>query len=63
MDTETTDFEEVLPCAEKLVFLTKKEAQGSVVVVEYQHGTKVKPYKCVYCKLWHLATDYDEDNK
>lgn len=49
-----------LPCAEKLAFDTKDAAQASAVVVRYQHDTKVKPYKCRYCQLWHLASDYGD---
>lgn len=46
-----------LPCAEKIVFDTKKAAQTAATVAMFQHGTKLKPYKCQYCDLWHLASD------
>ena len=49
-----------LPCSEKLAFDAKHDAEASAVVVRYQHGTKVKAYKCQYCYLWHLASDYDD---
>jgi hypothetical protein len=49
-----------LPCADKLTFGTKDEASASAVVVQYQHGTKVRPYQCKYCSLWHLTSDYNE---
>jgi len=43
-------------CNEKLAFNTKKEAEASAVVANYQHGTKLKVYKCKDCGLWHLAS-------
>lgn len=57
---ENQEYEEVLPCAEKLAFNTKREAQASAVVAMHQHGTKLKTYKCRYCDLWHLASDYED---
>lgn len=48
---------ELLPCADKIVFDTKKAAQTAATVAMYQHGTKLKPYKCQHCGLWHLASD------
>jgi hypothetical protein len=48
--------DEVLPCADKLAFDTKKEAQNAALVADYQHGTKFKVYKCQHCGLWHLAS-------
>ncbi|HUD03571.1 MAG TPA: hypothetical protein VMR51_02170 [Patescibacteria group bacterium] len=44
-------------CQEKLAFDTKKQAEMSAVVAEYQHGTKLKVYKCKNCGLWHLASN------
>lgn len=49
-----------LPCSDKLAFDTKQEATGSAVAVRYQRGTKLRPYKCKYCGLWHLTSDYEE---
>lgn len=46
----------VLPCADKLSFDTKAEAEGSATVAEWQYGNKLKTYKCGYCELWHLAS-------
>jgi hypothetical protein len=46
----------VLPCADKLVFDTEKQAKVAANVAEYQHGTKLKAYKCRHCGLWHLAS-------
>ena len=50
--------EETKNCHDKLAFDTKKEANASAVVAEYQHGTKLKVYKCKDCNLWHLASDF-----
>lgn len=50
--------EEALPCADKLAFDTKEQAEAAATVAEYQHGTKLKPYVCNHCGLWHLSTDY-----
>lgn len=47
-----------LPCAEKSVFDTKKEADSAGLAADWQHGATLKAYKCRYCGLWHLATDY-----
>jgi hypothetical protein len=47
-------------CQEKLAFGSKKQAEASAVVVGYQHGTKVKPYLCKECGLWHLASDFGD---
>ncbi len=56
------DIEEptALPCEGKLAFDTKKQAEASAVVADYQHGTKLKVYVCRYCGLWHLASHYNE---
>ncbi len=53
------EYEEILPCAGKLTFDTKKAAQATATTAGYQRGAKVQPYKCLHCNLWHLATDYD----
>jgi len=45
-----------LPCAEKLAFDTKKEAQAAATTVEWQRDIKLKPYKCRHCGLWHLTS-------
>jgi hypothetical protein len=49
-----------LPCADKLVFGTKQEAQAAATVAEYRYATKLKPYTCRYCSLWHLASNYSD---
>jgi len=48
--------DEVLPCANKLVFDTQKQAQAAATTALYQHGTKLKTYVCVHCGLWHLSS-------
>lgn len=57
---DNSEFEDVLPCAGKLAFDTKREAQATATTVEYQRGAKVRPYKCRYCQLWHLSSDYSD---
>jgi len=51
-----TEENEALPCSEKLAFDTYKEAEAAAIVAEYQHGTKLRPYECRYCGLWHLTS-------
>jgi len=48
-----------LQCSEKLAFDTKQQAEAAATVAAYQHGSKVKPYVCRDCGLWHLSSDYD----
>jgi hypothetical protein len=48
-------------CAEKLSFDTEQAARASAVAVEWQRGTKLKPYHCRLCGLWHLTTRAGED--
>jgi hypothetical protein len=50
--------EDALPCADKLTFDTKAQATATATAVAYQRGSKLKPYICQHCKLWHLASDY-----
>ncbi|HSX29583.1 MAG TPA: hypothetical protein VLE73_03425 [Candidatus Saccharimonadales bacterium] len=45
-----------LPCAEKLAFDTKQQANAAATVAAYQHGTQLHAYKCHHCGLWHLAS-------
>jgi hypothetical protein len=55
------DEPEILPCADKLAFDTKGQAEVAANVADYQHGAKLKVYKCRHCGLWHLASDYTVD--
>lgn len=45
-----------LPCANKLAFDTQKQANAAATVTQYQHGTKLKSYRCRHCQLWHLSS-------
>lgn len=45
-----------LPCHEKMVFESKLAAEGVAAAAKWQHNADVKPYKCQYCNLWHLAS-------
>lgn len=47
-------------CDDKLAFDTQKQAQTAATVAQYQHGSKLKPYHCRECGLWHLTTDYTD---
>lgn len=47
-----------LPCVDKIAFDSQKAAQAAATVARYQHGIRVKPYRCKYCNLWHLATTW-----
>ncbi len=47
---------ETLPCVDKLVFDTRRQANAAAQTAEYQHGTKLKTYLCRYCELWHLSS-------
>ncbi len=47
-----------LPCADKLAFDSKKQADAAVVVAKHQHNTDVASYRCQHCELWHLRTVY-----
>ena len=49
--------EAVLPCAEKITFDSQRQANAAAVAAAYQHGTKLKSYRCRYCQLWHLASN------
>jgi hypothetical protein len=51
--------EKLLPCADKLAFDTKKQAEGSAAAIKFQRGTKLRAYNCKFCDLWHLASDFD----
>ncbi len=53
MDTPDSD---ALPCSGKLVFDTQRQAKATANVAQYQHGTKLKAYKCRHCQLWHLSS-------
>lgn len=45
-----------LPCAEKMTFDSRKEAEGAATALQWQHGSQLKAYKCTNCGLWHLSS-------
>lgn len=45
-----------LPCAEKLAFDTRRQAQAAATVAAYQHGAQLQVYQCRHCGLWHLSS-------
>lgn len=47
---------EALACADKITYDTKTQAEGAAAAIEWQRGTKLKPYKCHHCQLWHLSS-------
>ena len=50
------DTENTLPCADKMVFDSQKEAQSTALAADWQHGASLKSYRCRYCHLWHLSS-------
>lgn len=52
LDTTNTS----LPCQDKLGFDTQKQAKVAAMVADYQHGAKLKVYRCKHCQLWHLSS-------
>ncbi len=50
------DEELIVPCAQKLAFDTKKQADTAALVAKHQHGTVLKSYRCRHCGLWHLSS-------
>lgn len=55
MDNESTVAD--LPCADKLAFDSKKQAEDTATVVEYRYGSTVRAYRCRHCHLWHLSSN------
>lgn len=53
MDIDDTN---ALPCADKLVFDTREQAEAAAAVAAYQHGVQLRVYVCRYCGLWHLSS-------
>ena len=45
-------------CDDKLAFDSKKQAIAEATATKWRHGTKLKPYECKQCRLWHMASDY-----
>jgi hypothetical protein len=55
-DDNSDDESPELPCSDKLVFDTQREASASANVVHYRYGNKMHVYQCRHCGLWHLAS-------
>jgi hypothetical protein len=53
----TDENPDALPCDDKLVFDTKKDAEATANVAHYRYGNKLKAYVCRYCGLWHLSSN------
>jgi hypothetical protein len=49
-----------LPCADKMVFDTRVQAQATATAADWQHGATLKAYKCRYCHLYHLSSQPDD---
>lgn len=54
------DEEASLPCVGKMAFDTLKAARATATVSEHHYGGKLKVYKCRYCYLYHLSTNFEE---
>ncbi len=50
--------EYVMPCADKLAFDTRREAEAAANVAHYRYGSSLKVYCCSYCELWHLSSAF-----
>ena len=51
-----------LPCVEKMVFNTRKEAQAVGTAADWQYGGSLTAYKCQYCHLYHLSSQPSSDD-
>lgn len=45
-----------LPCADKLTFDTRREANAVIHTIRYKYHTEVHSYRCSQCNLWHLSS-------
>lgn len=50
------DEDSELPCSEKMVFDTQKEAEAVALAADWQRGASLKAYYCRHCNLWHLSS-------
>ena len=50
------------PCANKLAFDTKKDAEGAKVTASSRYGSSLHVYKCRYCGLWHIASSLSDES-
>lgn len=51
------EIDEQLACAEKIAYDTKSQAEGAAAAADWQHGVKLRAYKCRHCHLWHLSSN------
>ncbi|HSX42647.1 MAG TPA: hypothetical protein VLF59_01010 [Candidatus Saccharimonadales bacterium] len=51
--------EALLPCVDKMAFDTPAAAEATGTVSAWRYGTKLKVYRCRYCHLYHLSSNYD----
>lgn len=49
-----------LPCADKIAFDTREAAEATMAVSEWRYGGKLKVYKCRFCHLYHLSSNYED---
>ncbi|MBL8121906.1 hypothetical protein JNM87_04120 [Candidatus Saccharibacteria bacterium] len=54
-DTNMVD-ETKLPCADKLVFETRRAAETTATTSHYWYGSRPHAYRCRFCTHWHLST-------
>ena len=45
-----------------MAFGSRDEAQNAATVAAHQHGSDLRVYNCDKCDLWHLSTNFGEDN-
>ena len=51
-----------MKCENKMSFDNKKSAQNAAVVAAHQRGARLKAYMCQQCSLWHLSSNYGDNN-
>jgi hypothetical protein len=51
---------ESLPCVDKIAFDTVQAARATATTSEWRYGGKLKVYKCRYCHLYHLSSNFEE---
>jgi len=52
-------------CSDKAAFATAKEARAAATASAWRYGrdknTRLVPYRCTKCDLYHLKTEYAQD--
>lgn len=60
--TGTTDPHDILagvdklPCANKIAFTNRQQAQAAAAADAYYHGGRLHAYRCQHCDAWHLSS-------